>query len=285
MKIRHGIVPLACVLALVGSLSIAGQAGARIQLAQVPGRPTHVSVSPMDSALGVSWKAPRSNGGAPIKDYVATAAQVGNGSKSKCTTTGATTCVISGLVNGQPYSVTVRAKNKAGLSAPSNAVIGTPAAAGGIGFNDPYDIAFDGSNLWVTNDGNNSVVEFSRSGSLVRSLSGGSYGFDGPSDIAVAGGHLWVTNELGNSVTELNTSDGSWVRTISGGSYGFVFPAGIAFDGTHLWVANTEANSVTEVNASDGSWVQTLSSGSYGFDVPTSVTVDGSGVWVAKLSR
>ena len=282
MSNRLGIASILLALTMATSLGLAEPAGARSPATSVPGAPQSVVLSPMDSALGVSWTAPKHDGGLPITKYVAMATRQGSTTGPKCTTTGATTCVITGLTNGTRYSVTVRAHNAVGFGKPSDVVKGKPEGGGSIGFNDPYDIAFDGTNIWVTNEGNNSVVEFTRSGVLVRSLSGASYGFDGPSDLTVDGTHLWVTNSLGNSVTEINSSDGSLVRTISGGSYGFAFPAGIASDGSHLWVANTEGNSVTEVNASDGSWVRTVSGGSYGFDVPSGVTVDGSDDWGAN---
>ena len=225
MSYRPGIASILFAFSIVTSLGLAEPAGAQSPATSVPGPPQNVAVSPMDSALGVSWAAPKHDGGLPIKKYVATASRRGT-TGGKCTTTGATTCVITGLTNGTRYSVTVQARNADGPGKPSEVVKGTPTTGGSIGFNDPYDIAFDGTNLWVTNEGNNSVVEFTRTGTLVRSLSGGSYGFDGPSNVTVDGGHLWVTNSLGNSVTELDISDGSLVRTISGGSYGLVFPRG-----------------------------------------------------------
>jgi hypothetical protein len=92
-------------------------------------------------------------------------------------------------------------------------------SGGSYGFNAPTAIAFDGTDLWVTNAYGNSV----------------------------------------GSVTELSASDGSWVQTLSGGSYGFSNPNLVAFYDTHLWVTNFTGNSVTEINPSNGSWAQTLS--------------------------
>ena len=125
---------------------------------------------------------------------------------------------------------------------------GANVSGGSFGFNGPYAVAFDGTHLWVTNLGGNSVTELNASdGSWVRTLSGGSYGFNNSRGVAFDGTHLWVTNVGGNSVTELNASDGSWVRTLSGGSYGFNGSYYIAFDGTHVWVTNYSGNSVTKI--------------------------------------
>ena len=163
------------------------------------------------------------------------------------------------------------------------ATTGSVLTGGSYGFNYPHGVAFDGTHLWITNQGGDSVTEVNASdGSWVRTLSGGNYGFNVPYDIAFDGSHVWITNAGGRSVTEVNASDGSWVRTLSGGSYAFNSPYALAFDGSHLWVTNYYGNSVTEVNASDGSWVRTVSGGSYGFRGPSGIVIDGSHAWVAN---
>jgi hypothetical protein len=88
----------------------------------VPGKPTAVAVTARDKAVEVAWKAPASNGGAPITGYRVTASPGGR----TCATTGARTCVVTKLANGTAYTFTVRAKNAAGWgpsSAPSRAVV------------------------------------------------------------------------------------------------------------------------------------------------------------------
>jgi DNA-binding beta-propeller fold protein YncE len=86
-------------------------------------------------------------------------------------------------------------------------------SGGSFGFNAPYGITDDGSNLWVTNAFGNSVTELSGSGSWIQTLSGGSYAFNEPTFAASDGTDVWVTDEAGNSVTEVQASDGSWVAT------------------------------------------------------------------------
>jgi hypothetical protein len=81
----------------------------------VPGKPTAVAGTARDKAVKVAWKAPASNGGAPITAYRATASPGGR----TCTTTGARTCVVTKLTNGKAYTFTVRAKNAAGWGAAS----------------------------------------------------------------------------------------------------------------------------------------------------------------------
>ena len=79
----------------------------------VPGRPTGVSATGSPGATLVSWTAPPSNG-SPISSYLVTSAPDG-----KTCTTGGTSCTVSGLTNGQPYTFTVIATNGEGPGAPS----------------------------------------------------------------------------------------------------------------------------------------------------------------------
>ena len=64
----------------------------------------------------MSWVAPVSDGGSTVSGYVVTA---GHGGRS-CTTGGALTCEVTGLVNGTGYAFTVVASNVAGAGAGSD---------------------------------------------------------------------------------------------------------------------------------------------------------------------
>lgn len=66
--------------------------------------------------MAVSWLAPTSSGSFPISNYLVTASP-GGGS---CLTS-TLSCTVSGLINGQPYTFTVKALNGAGWGANSAA--------------------------------------------------------------------------------------------------------------------------------------------------------------------
>ena len=94
-----------------------------------PQPPTAVRVSiKSGTALTVAWTAPTDNGGGPITGYTVTAT---DGVTTKtCTTTGATTCDLTGLTQGTAYSVSVVATNYKGDSDAADASSSVaPAAA------------------------------------------------------------------------------------------------------------------------------------------------------------
>ena len=107
----------------------------------------------------------------------------------------------------------------------------------------PYGILFDGTNIWVTDAGSNSVTKLLAStGAIVGTYPAG----PGPAGIAFDGTNIWVTNyggNTGNTVTELRASTGATVGTYPVGKG----PYGIAFDGTNIWVANGDST-VTKIS-------------------------------------
>ncbi|MDH6422982.1 beta strand repeat-containing protein [Aurantimicrobium minutum] len=91
-----------------------------------PTAPQITSVSAGDSAITVAFTAPASRGGVPISNYIVTATPTSGPaiSKSDCAAVPAATppaCTISGLTNGESYTLTVAAINSAGTGADSNA--------------------------------------------------------------------------------------------------------------------------------------------------------------------
>jgi hypothetical protein len=87
-----------------------------------PSAPLSATASPRSAAAVVAWGAPANLGGATITHYAVTARPGGR----TCSTTGARSCVVTGLANGTSYTFTVRATNRIGtgaVSAPSVAVV------------------------------------------------------------------------------------------------------------------------------------------------------------------
>ena len=80
-----------------------------------PGPPTDLVTTPGNQQVTLSWRAPSDDGGEPITHYVATATPGG----ATCTATAATTCTVTGLTNGTPYTIAVVAVNAVGSGTPA----------------------------------------------------------------------------------------------------------------------------------------------------------------------
>lgn len=111
-----------------------------------------------DGAANLSWTPGHANG-SPINEYKMLWTGDGSGEQS-CGI--ATSCLVTGLVNGGTYSFTVVARNEAGWSIPSNAVEGQPDATPAAPTN--VNAEADGNVVtitWTVPEGNFSqVVEY-----------------------------------------------------------------------------------------------------------------------------
>jgi len=137
----------------------------------------------------------------------------------------------------------------------------------------PWGIAFDGTNIWVTNMFGNSVTEISASNGTVLGTFTGT--FSAPTGIAFDGTSIWVTNQGSASVTELLASNGTTLGSFTVGNN----PIGVAFDGANLWIANQNSNTVTKLRVSDGTILGTFTAGSG----PYGVVFDGVNIWITNF--
>src|SRR5579863_394976 len=74
----------------------------------------------------------------------------------------------------------------------------------------PWGVAFDGANIWVTNASSNNVMKFRASDDTL--LGTFAVGHE-PVGAAFDGANIWVANFSGNNVTKLRASDGACVGT------------------------------------------------------------------------
>jgi YVTN family beta-propeller protein len=105
---------------------------------------------------------------------------------------------------------------------------------------DPRGVSSDGTHVWVTNTGEDTVSEIeASSGKVINTIPGGKVTTGVSSD----GTHVWVTNDDEDTVSEIEASSGKVINTIAVG----VVPLGVSSDGTHVWVANRADNTVSEI--------------------------------------
>jgi YVTN family beta-propeller protein len=111
-------------------------------------------------------------------------------------------------------------------------------------------VAFDGSEIWVTDNGTNTISRISISGTpaidaVVTVGNGANY-------ITFDGQHLWVTNATDNTVSEVDPVSKTVIATVHVGGG----PFGPCFDGTYVWVPN--ANGETQIDAATAQIVTTV---------------------------
>jgi DNA-binding beta-propeller fold protein YncE len=128
-------------------------------------------------------------------------------------------------------------------------------AASNLG-NFPAGIAFDGTNLWTTNeDGSVSVI--TPQATTPYPVTTITSGFIAPNGILYDGAHIWVTNTMAGgagTLLKLDPSNGTILQTVAVGAN----PAFPVFDGTNIWVPNFDDSSITVVQASTGKVVATI---------------------------
>lgn len=130
--------------------SVASSPSYPVMVPTFPSAPRTVTGEPGTSKVTVSWAAPASNGGSAIIGYKVVAMQ---DTSKYCTTTSATSCLITGLTNDTPYTFTVTAINALGTSPASTSTPVTPIYgaswtlrnSGISGGKDLYSVAWTGS--------------------------------------------------------------------------------------------------------------------------------------------
>ena len=170
-------------------------------------------------------------------------------------------------------------------AAPNDWTVGLIYTGGGL--DSVAAFAIDGlGDIWLANDGNNSISEFGPTGAAI-STSGGftGGGLSNPTGLAIDNsGDLWTSSPANNRISEFG-SNGTAITTSSGYTGGGLnSPRSVAIDiSGDVWLGNSSGNSISEF--SSGGTAITTSSGytGGGLNSPRAASIDGSGnVWVAN---
>jgi len=180
-------------------------------------------------------------------------------------------------------------------------------------FDGPQDITTDGTNLYVSDNGNHLIRKIVISTGAVTTVAGtGSSGsangtgtsasFNLPYEVTTDGTNLYVADNGNHLIRKIVISTGV-VTTLAGtGSSGsadnstgtsasFNYPAGITTDGTNLYVADYGNHLIRKIVISTGVVTTLAGTGSSGsangtgtsasFNLPYGITIDGTNLYVA----
>lgn len=172
-------------------------------------------------------------------------------------------------------------------TAPTDFTIGLNFTGGGLSV--PMGIAIDSAgNVWVANEGGDSVTEMGPDGSFLSGHSGyTSGGMNEPKGLAIdPRGNVWVANYFGSSVTELNSS-GTAVANSPFMNGGVSAPLAVAADSSgNIWISDAPGGTgggVTEFPAGNpASAVNLTGVSGAGYNSPAAIAVNGNSIWVAN---
>ncbi len=138
----------------------------------------------------------------------------------------------------------------------------------------PYAVSSDGTHVWVTNSGENTVSEIeAASGAVVDTIPVGA----DPTGVSADGTHVWVANLGEPTVSEIDAASGVVVNTIPVGADAY----GVSSDGTHVWVTHPGAETVSEIEASTGTVLAVIPVDSR----PYGISADGTHVWFVNPEK
>jgi len=148
----------------------------------------------------------------------------------------------------------------------------------------PYYVTYGNGYVYVANESDDTVSEFSLGGVITRTFTG----LDHPDGMVVSGGYLWVTNGSSSAtngtagaVYKVNLTSGATVATVNVGDV----PHSVVAQGGYLWVSNYGGSTITKVNPSSNTVDSTIGPavGSYTLSGPQDISGDGSYLWVSNM--
>ena len=160
---------------------------------------------------------------------------------------------------------------------------GTPVATGTVrstitppNVSGNSDLAFDGTNLWLSHPGSDTIFELDTAGNVLSS-----FGTPGPSPAGLTfdGTNLWLADRSTDTIYELTTT-GTVLSSFSTGLFGANSPAGLTFDGTNLWLVDRSDDEIYEVDTS-GNLLSQFDTALFGSGSPRGLTWDGTSLWLA----
>jgi hypothetical protein len=136
----------------------------------------------------------------------------------------------------------------------------------------PFGILYDGSNIWITDQGG-SLRKLDSNGAVLQTVTVGT----SPNFPVFDGTNIWVPNFGSASVSVVRASNGAVLATLTGN--GLNQPEAAAFDGQSVLITNFGGNSVSLWKAADLTVIGTFAVGAG--SMPRGACSDGINFWVA----
>lgn len=136
----------------------------------------------------------------------------------------------------------------------------------------PYGIAFDGTDIYVSNYAGNTVSVIDPTTSQVTHTI---TGFNGPYGIAYDGTDIYVTNANSGTVSVIDPE----TKAVMGTPIGVgTSPYGIAYDGTNIYVTNNSDDTVSVINPATNTVTDTINVGG----APAGIAYNGASLYVTN---
>jgi hypothetical protein len=140
------------------------------------------------------------------------------------------------------------------------------------GFRAATGITFDGSNIWVTDQLDNTLMKLDQNGVVIKTINVGMR----PRSPVFDGTNIWTPNSEDNSVSVVRASTGVVIATLTGN--GLNGPLEAAFDGVRILVTSPDGSVVSLWKAADLTPIGSFSTGH--FTLPRGVCSDGVNFWI-----
>ena len=143
-------------------------------------------------------------------------------------------------------------------------------------FNSPGSITTDGTNLYVSDTGSNTIRKIVIASGVVSTLAGASAGLNSPYGLTTNGTTLYVADAGNGAVREISISTGV-VSTLAITGATLDYPTGLTCDGKTIYLADSGNGTVYKIVIATGA-ATTVSTA---FSDPNGITTDGKNLYVA----
>ena len=157
-----------------------------------------------------------------------------------------------------------------GFAQTTGTVLNSFIPSGPAGVSGNTDLAFDGTNIWLSHNTTDTIYELDAAGNILSSFAAPS---THPAGLTFDGTNLWLVDRSSDVIYELDTAG----NILSSFAAPNTSPSGLTFDGTNLWMVDNSADMIYEIDTSGNP----LSSFATPGGSARGLTWDGTSLWLA----